>query len=204
MSSYSKTAQNLLAQKAYMMMLNGMALSEVAKKQGVSIQTISKRIKIAEKTDYIEKVRKRMQVAAADAGTVYEKLLRKKGWKKLSDTDKKLQVRVAGDVLHGTGALTDQTQVQGAVQVQISIERPQIASSTAPASTNSQSHLKAVQTPQIEGKQPEIAEFSLVDSEKSENADIPEKQPVLAHTEPSGLTIAGESISKVERNELTI
>ena len=44
MSSYSKTAQNLLAQKAYMMMLNGMALSEVAKKQGVSIDRKSTRL----------------------------------------------------------------------------------------------------------------------------------------------------------------
>ena len=201
MSSYSKTAQNLLAQKAYMMMLNGMALSEVAKKQGVSIQTISKRIKIAEKTDYIEKVRKRMQVAAADAGTVYEKLLRKKGWKRLSDTDKKLQVRVAGDVLHGTGALTDETQVQGAVQVQISIERPQIASSTAPAMLSKDNAIQPAETPKMIESQPEIAEYSLVEGEKE---NIVEKEPVLAHTEPSGLTIAGESISKVERNELTI
>ena len=193
MSSYSRTAQNLLAQKAYMMMLNGMALSEIAKKQGVSIQTISKRIKIAEKTDYIEKVKKRMQVAAADAGTVYEKLLRKKGWKKLTDTEKKLQVRVASDVLHGTGALTDQTQVQGAVQVQISVERPKIADSTAPADRESAERAKMIEN------KPEIAEFSVVNSE---NADIPEKQSISVHTDASGLTIAGQPLSKVERNDL--
>ena len=199
MSSYSRTAQNLLAQKAYSMMLNGMALTEIAKKQGVTLKTISKRIKLAEQTDYVEKVKKRMIVASADAATVYEKLLKKRGWKKLTDTEKKLQVRVSSDVLHGVGALTDEKQVPSEVAIQINVERPAIQNQ------NQMVVARAVQSAPESLKEaessPNIVNIHL-DNQKE--VDSSEKEPISTAIEPPGLTIGGKPISEVERNEIEI
>lgn len=124
---------DLVCLRALKQHLAGKSLKEIAEKEGVTVNTISRRIKKAQDSDYVKRARERLLSSLYDGVEVYEKVLRMKNWKKLDRVEKNLQVKVASDVLRGLGVLRENvdTRFQGDITIEITSPRPPVQAQQA-------------------------------------------------------------------------